>query len=97
MFATPAHAPALKRWLIAVMALVVDHHGLRVDIGLERLIGIAEVRQLERTRRSRWHGLGEGFSASPNKSTGDHGARGTGKEREALASVHRSSPSPSRR
>jgi hypothetical protein len=31
-----------------VMPVVVDHHGLRVDVRLERLVGIAERRQLER-------------------------------------------------
>ena len=30
------------------MLVVMDHHGLRVDMRLERLEGIAERRQLER-------------------------------------------------
>jgi hypothetical protein len=43
-----------------VVALMVDRHGLGVDMRLQRLVGVAERRQLERRIGRRNRGLGEG-------------------------------------
>src|SRR3954453_6282686 len=76
-----------------VMPVVVDHHGLRIDLRRERLERITERRQLERSvsrsgcgRGCRRLGLRQSVADGGQADCGEYS--GAGEEPEAFASVH---------
>ena len=67
------------------MPVVMDHHGLRVDMRLERLERVAERRQLERPVGRA--GLGEG-DLRDGEAAGCRESGRAEQELQAFASVH---------
>jgi hypothetical protein len=75
-----------------MMAVVMDHHCLRIDMRLKGSEVVAQRGQLERAARSgrRRRGLGEGDSAPKQMSGGGKG--GARQQCQAFASVHDNIP-----